>query len=52
MKQIISVNGLTSDETRQVSDLIIKANTEQIKAMLAMLQGELKKREFTQGGKQ
>lgn len=38
--------GLTSDEVRLFEDFSIKANVEQVKAMLSILQGELKKRQL------
>jgi len=41
------VEGLGQVEVKLFTDLIIKANTIQIKAMLTMLQGELKKRELS-----
>jgi len=40
------VEGLGQVEIKQFMDLIIKANSIQIKAMLTTLQGELKKREL------
>lgn len=40
------VEGLGQDEVKQLMDLIVKANVVQVKAMLTMLQGELKKREL------
>lgn len=41
--------GLTSEETLLASQLVTKANNEQVKALLSMLQGELKKRELLAG---
>lgn len=42
-------NGLVEGQVKQFLELALKANTEQIKAMLTTLQGELKKRELLRG---
>lgn len=40
------VEGLGQDDVKHFMSLTVKANVVQVKAMLTMLQGELKKREL------
>lgn len=48
-KEQILVNGLNHQDISAIFDLITKSNDEQIKALLATLQGELKKRQLQKG---